>query len=776
MRSKVLNKKESKLTYEVIREGDEVILQVDYSMHQRTPSIEDDSICMSEVSTLLIENPTATKVVFAQKHDYEYDYSQIRLLKEISNLYSKLVRNKELFSYPALSNAVAAATVATRYNELHNVLFSELKRDPLGCYVKIKRLLRHEKIQLEKEFEEALIESQKNYIKLLEYVLKFLENTRLLMLARPYLEGYDLDHRDVYRKIFSPIIKPDFVFTKLMAAYPKNAIELDNYIVGDTEVVIFELPDTVQYMYHVMPPEFKLSEEQYHLLDTARRILSEHKPENQDFTDPMRMREIFKSIGHDLIEELSNYRDIEVSDNELEELSKILVRYTVGFGLIEVLLQDEEMQDISINSPLGNLPIFIVHGKYDDCKTNIFPTEGDAESWASKLRMISGRPLDEANPILDTELELPGASVRVSAITQPLDPTGLAFSFRRHRDKPWTLPLFIKYKMITPLAAGLLSFLIDGTRTMLVCGTRSSGKSSFLSALLIEIMRRHRIITVEDTLELPTVSMRKLGFNILPLKVGSALSTMGNEFSAENGIRSTLRLGDSALIVGEVRSGEAKALYEAMRVGAAANVVAGTIHGDSPFGIFDRLVNDIGIPKTSFKATDIIIIANPIKSADGLHKNRRVLQITEVRKDWGDDPNLEGGFVDLMKYNPKTDQLEPTAELLNGESDILKDIASKVKEWAGDWDALWDNILLRSRIKEKIFKIGTEENMPELLEADFVILANDMFHKVVEKIIKKTGKVDPDEVYFQWDDWVTREVKRIKVKNKANVVDIVERC
>jgi len=74
--------------------------------------------------------------------------------------------------------------------------------------------------------------------------------------------------------------------------------------------------------------------------------------------------------------------------------------------------------------------------------------------------MISGRSLDEANPILDTEILIPGvASARVSVVTQPLSPVGLSYSFRRQRDKPWTIPLFIKNRMISPLAAGLMSFL-----------------------------------------------------------------------------------------------------------------------------------------------------------------------------------------------------------------------------------------------------------------------------------------------------------------------------
>src|SRR3989344_8504953 len=183
---------------------------------------------------------------------------------------------------------------------------------------------------------------------------------------------------------------------------------------------------------------------------------------------------------------------------------------------------------------------------------------------------------------------------------------------------------------------------------------------------MIEIMRRYSVITIEDTLELPTNSMMELGFNIQPMIVASSLVKGSSEMSASDGIRSTLRLGDSALIVGEVRSTEAKALYEAMRVGGAANVVAGTIHGDSPYGVFDRVVNDIGVPKTSFKATDLIIVATPIKTAGGMKKTRRVTQITEVRKHWTDDPLLENGFVDLMKYNSKTDMLEPTSDLING--------------------------------------------------------------------------------------------------------------
>lgn len=757
---------ENAFSYETIRQGEDNILKINCERVTRVPSIEDDEIYMAKTAELLIENPGTTKIVFSQKRDYEYDYAQTTILTEIAHLYNEIIKNKDLFAYETFQTYDEGGVQDIKFNEIRNSIFNMLKKDPMGCYVTLKRIHRREHILLEKSVDKKSINAHKKYMQLTEYLIKLLENTKLITILKPFSAGHKIGSREIYRKVFSPTIKPDFMFTKIMANYPKNAVELDNYSIGDIEIIIFELQDTIQYLYHVMPPEFKLDEEQYEILDLARNIMAEHKPEKQDFVDPERMREVFFNVGHDLIEELANYRNLKLSQEEKNELTQILIRYTVGFGLIEVLLRDPKIQDITINTPMGQIPMFIVHSEFGDCKTNILPTINDGESWASKLRLISARPLDEANPILDTEIEIPGiANARVGVIAPPLNPTGIAYAFRRHRDKPWTLPLFIKEKMINPIAAGILSFIIDGSRTILIAGTRSAGKSSLLGSLLIEIMRKYRIITIEDTLELPTNSLRKLGYNIQSMKVASALSKGSSEVPADEGIRTTLRLGDSALIVGEVRSTEAKALYEAMRVGALANVVAGTIHGDSPYGVYDRVVNDLDVPRTSFKATDIIVVANPIKSADGLHKWRRVTQITEVRKHWENDPLAEGGFVDLVKYNSKTDELEPTDDLLNGDSDILKAIAGNVKEWAGNWDAVWDNILLRSDMKEHLVNVAEKEKNYDLLEAPFVIQCNDEFHRISDRVKSKTGKIDCKMILFEWKEWFKKEVIKYNLKN-----------
>jgi type IV secretory pathway ATPase VirB11/archaellum biosynthesis ATPase len=541
---------------------------------------------------------------------------------------------------------------------------------------------------------------------------------------------------------------------------------IDQYEVGedyDTSVVtILKRKEESKLVYHINPPENSLDEEYNLLLNLARGVLIEHQPKAEEFTDVERIRQVFFNISKDLLQDLSQTKGVKINYSDLNKLATILVRQTIGFGLVEVLLQDRKLQDIVLNAPIPMTSIFVRHQDYDECSTNILPSQADIDSWAAKFRMISGRPLDEANPILDTQLEVGKMRARIAIIQNPLSPDGLAYAIRRHREEPWTLPLYIQNRMMNSFTAGLLSFLIDGARTILVAGTRSSGKTSLLGSLMLEIVPKHRIIVIEDTLELPVESLRKLEYDILRMKVRSALLKTTTEISADDGIRTSLRLGDSCLIVGEVRSVEAKALYEAMRVGALANVVAGTIHGASPYGVFDRVVNDLEVPKTSFKATDIIAICNPIKTADGLHSLRRVVQVSEIRKHWKEDPLLEKGFVDLLNYNIEKDELEPSDDLINGDSEILKDIASNVKGWAGNWDAIYDNILLRARMKQELVDVAKKTGNNKILESTFNTLSNHAFHEISDQIRQEIGLPLGERVFPEWQKWLNQEIKSKK--------------
>jgi archaeal flagellar protein FlaI len=208
-----------------------------------------------------------------------------------------------------------------------------------------------------------------------------------------------------------------------------------------------------------------------------------------------------------------------------------------------------------------------------------------------------------------------------------------------------------------------------------------------------------------------------------------------------------------------VRSKEALALYEAMRIGALANVVAGTIHGDSAYGVFDRVVNDLGVPPTSFKATDLVIVCNMLKSPDGLHSFRRVVELTEVRKHWKNDPMEEAGFVNLLEYSARDDALKPTKTLLTGESMILNDISSRVREWKGNWDSVWGNIKLREKILQTLVDYANTTGNMDLLEAPTVMESNSMFHIFSNDVKEEYGELDNRIIYDKWLEWLKAKAK-----------------
>src|SRR3989344_5756092 len=113
-----------------------------------------------------------------------------------------------------------------------------------------------------------------------------------------------------------------------------------------------------------------------------------------------------------------------------------------------------------------------------------------------------------------------------------------------------------------------------------------------------------------------------------------------------------------------------------------------------------------------------------------------------------------------MKYNAKTDMLEPTQDLINGDSEIIKEIAGNVKEWIGNWQAVWDNILLRTKIKETLVNYAIKLNQNSILEAKFVVESNDIFNRISDYIREELGYLDSKRIYFEWNEWLKRTLKK----------------
>ena len=258
------------IEFSVDRTAEEGILRADFSLSSYTPSIEDSSFTMSKIIEKLAVVHGITKIIFYQKREYEYDYHQTSLLNEIARIYSKLIKDLKfgVTAFKECSNFAYAW-----YTELKDIIFNRLPKDPLGAFVELKRIKRREKIILDKSTDEKSRRCIDKYITTLDDLITLLENTKLMIIAAPYVAGYEIGDRSVYRKIFTPTIKPNFMYTKLMASYPKNGKEIDSYTIKDTEITVFKLPDTVQTLYHVLPPELKLSEEiQYRKQYSQKRI------------------------------------------------------------------------------------------------------------------------------------------------------------------------------------------------------------------------------------------------------------------------------------------------------------------------------------------------------------------------------------------------------------------------------------------------------------------------------------------------------------------------
>jgi hypothetical protein len=283
---------------------------------------------------------------------------------------------------------------------------------------------------------------------------------------------------------------------------------------------------------------------------------------------------------------------------------------------------------------------------------------------------------------------------------------------------------------------------------------------------MLELLPSLRIIVQEDTMEIPVPFMKNLGYNIQRLKTQSAIavSRTSAEVPPEEALRTALRLGDSVLVMGEVRSKEALVLYEAMRVGAVGNVVMGTIHGESAYSVWDRIVNDLGVPNTSFKATDVVVTCAPIRFRGSLKRDRRLVEITEIGKHWYEEPEREGGLVNILEFNVAKDSHYVVEENLK-KSEMFPRLAKKRGLRIED---LWKDIYARAEVKQFLLDTKNKNGIPELLEARCTVPSNDKWLLILERQREIHGSIDYEEAKAEWKKWVLEnQAKELIARREA---------
>ncbi len=554
---------------------------------------------------------------------------------------------------------------------------------------------------------------------------------------------------------FTPMVRPFFSNSRILFELPEKSRIEDSYDSNGAKVVLSRGDEEV---YSIFPPEYKLSRQQLEVMKLAygRVVERASSQEGGQFMDLCKSQLV----------RASSEKGYDFPETELSFMAASMVRCTRGLDVIELLLKDVNLNDVYINSPIDSTPVYVKHREFGDCRTNVYLTEQTARNIISKFRLMSGRAFSEVSPVLD--MELPEFGVRVNITGPPVSPDGLAFAFRRASEEPWTLLRFIENRMISPLAAGLLALMVNEESTILMCGDRGSGKTSMLTALIGAMPTKHRILTMEDTFEIPApVLAKKGGFRIQRMRIKPSTASKDSfELGADDAMRSLLRMGDSAIVMGEVRGREARTLYEAMNVGGSGNCVLGTIHGKSPRSLLERVVFSLGVPPQSFKATDLVVIADRIRPGGGSRRLRRVTRIVEVGKRWT-EPEADEVFSDLMTYDRETDELVASDNLENPhKSEVIGKIAEK--RGAGPEDILED-IRARAKAYGHVVRLSGKSGDKRLLSMKTMVGLNQRYLQLVDESIRLRGGADYDYVAEQilgWiDDYAQNKVKIEIVSN-----------
>ena len=724
--------------YSAGKEGGRRVIFIDCENCKNSSSLLDEN-CRQGILKILAKEH-AESVVLNHPFVKVFEGNSLELLKNLASFADELSNLNIKYN-----DGCEECETKKKFDEIKNIAFN----DPIKAYKNLKKFLGKRK-------KPVILEGKCG-----ECVKLLYENSKEII-WRNSLERKIDDSKDssfYYMYELQPYVRPIFFDTYIHLTPPPDAIFIKKYEVKRKggralQVALYSLASRPEKMYFVIPPEYNLPSEELKILQKVKENLAKHRPKDTSFMEPENARDYFMKFAKDKIREIAEEEGIHIDMEKLDSLADIFAKYTAGLGLLEDLLLDKNIQDIYINAPVANNPLHIVW-QGEEYTTNIYFSEKDVEALSTRFRSLSGRPFSEASPILDMGLE--EYSSRIAAISAPLTPKGVAFAIRRHAITPWTLPKLVYYEMLSPLAAGLLSFFVDGQATILIAGSRGAGKTSLLSSLILEIPQRFRILTLEDTPEIPVDDLQALGYKIQSLITQPITAGEGSGIEPATALRTALRLGESVLILGEVRGEETKVLFEAMRVGAAGNVVLGTIHGATTRDVFERIVYDIGVPATSFKATDIVVIAAPIRIGGGMEKKRRVVQISEIVKTgWGKDIDPDKIFADIMTYNAEKDVLEATDLLDMGQSEIIGKIA---KDWGISIEEALENISLRAKIKEEMVKYGKENEA--VLEAEAVRDANNAYWMLLEESKNEYGKPDYKEIWEKWKKWFKEYIKRI---------------
>lgn len=415
-------------------------------------------------------------------------------------------------------------------------------------------------------------------------------------------------------------------------------------------------------LYAIYPPEYKLNPRHLQVMAETLDEVTMLLPDDIEFRSLAMLRPYVKAKARDRL-----YSKLAIKDedgmtarrieNDADRMAELICKYTAGYGILETLLSDDLVQDIYVDAPSEHTPVHVVlrtdagSGVRQKCRTNIFIGRQDLQAFVSRLKFETGLPFSEAHPVLEADMR--GLDSRITIVGPPISDKGISIAIRKHSSEMWTIPQLICNNSLSPLLSSFLWASVIGRRTVLIAGSRGAGKTTLLAAVLLEFPRSQRMLLIEDTPEIPVRRLQSLGYDIQSLRFSA--SPNAGSISADDALRASLRMGESAIVLGEVRGKEARVLYESMRAGNAGSAVLGTIHGNSAKGVLDRAIEDLGITERAFSSTDLVVVIGLMRSPDGSRFWRRITEVAEVRQT---DRGIE--LVNLFETQPGCSCAKPT--------------------------------------------------------------------------------------------------------------------
>jgi type IV secretion system protein VirB11 len=252
---------------------------------------------------------------------------------------------------------------------------------------------------------------------------------------------------------------------------------------------------------------------------------------------------------------------------------------------------------------------------------------------AEQVARVSHQGINREHPLLGATLP---DGARVQFCGPPAARKHWAMAIRRHRRLDLPLDAYDS----GPLSAGeqgempdsqaepiaYLRAAIAARKTILISGGTSTGKTTFLNAMLGEIPREERVILVEDTPELRLPGENGVGLVAVKGELGEAKVT-ANEL-----LQAALRLRPDRIVLGELRGAESVSFLRAINTGHPGSF--STIHANSLRGALDQLAlmvmqTGIGLTRSdtiAYAASVIDVIVQLGRDSDG---RRRIAAIAE---------------------------------------------------------------------------------------------------------------------------------------------------